>query len=192
MARGKQRVGHRVFQPQREREVAEGARPSVWSRWFQRLTGRVPAESVLADRRVNERRSHSFWSFAYGSFRPRRRHGRRDGDHERVFLDWHEPRVLYLVLAVVLMSCTDALFTLNLLAAGAQEINVIMDALITHDVKAFLAVKIGSTCLSAVLLAVVARRQFLGFFPVLRLLQLFCIGYVLLLVYEVWMFAAIF
>ena len=185
-------MGHHSLQPQREREVVETARTSVWGRWFQRLTGQVPCDPVLAERRLNERRSHSFWSFTYGSFRPRRRHGRRDGDHERVFLDWHEPRVLYLVLAVVLMSCTDALFTLNLLASGAQEVNVIMDALITHDVRTFLAVKIGSTCLSAVLLAVVARRQFLGFFPVVRLLQMFCACYVLLLVYEVGMFVVYF
>jgi hypothetical protein len=185
-------VGHPLLQPQRERELAESTRTSVWGRWFQRLTGQVPGDPVLAERRLSERRNHSFWSFTYGSFRPRRRHGRRNGDHERVFLDWHEPRVLYLVLAVVLMSCTDALFTLNLLASGAQEINVIMDALITHDVQTFLAVKIGSTCLSAVLLAVVARRQFLGFFPVVWLLQLFCAGYALLLIYEVWMFVVFF
>lgn len=175
--------------PQAEPAVTDSAQSSAWSRWFQRLTGQVPGVPVLAERRLNERRSHSFWSFAYGSFRPRRRQGRRDGDHERVFLDWHEPRVLYLVLAVVLMSCTDALFTLNLLASGAQEINVLMDALITHDVQTFLAVKIGSTGVSAVLLAVVARRQFMGFFPVVRLLQLFCAGYAMLLFYEVWMFA---
>jgi hypothetical protein len=90
------------------------------------------------------------------------------------------------------MSCTDALFTLNLLASGAQEMNAVMNVLITHDVRTFLAVKIGTTCISAVLLAVVARRQFMGFFPVLRLLQLFCAGYAALLVYEVWMFVAYF
>ena len=44
----------------------------------------------------------------------------------------------------------------------------------------------------AVLLAVVARRQFMGVFPVVRLLQLFCAGYVVLLVYEVWMFVTYF
>ena len=86
----------------------------------------------------------------------------------------------------------DALFTLNLLAAGAQEVNAVMLALITHDVRTFLAVKIGSTCLSAVLLAVVARRQFMGIFPVVRLLQFFCGGYAILLVYEVWMFVVYF
>ncbi len=184
-------MGHSL-RPQAERAATGGIQVSAWSRWFQRLTGQVPNIPAAVERRANERRTHSFWSFTYGSFRPRRRHGRRDGDHERVFLDWHEPRVLYLVLAVVLMSCTDALFTLNLLASGAQEVNVLMNALITHDVKAFLAVKIGSTCLSAVLLAVVARRQFMGFFPVVWLLQFFCAGYALLLVYEIWMFVVYF
>jgi hypothetical protein len=183
----------RPFQPQAEPAVSGDVHGSAWSRWFRRLTGQGPGLPELAvERRINERRTHSFWSFTYGSFRPRRRNGRRQGDHERVFLDWHEPRVLYLVLAVVLMSCTDALFTLNLLAGGAQELNVIMNALITHDVRTFLAVKIGSTCLSAVLLAVVARRQFLGIFPVVRLLQVFCAGYALLLVYEVWLFVVYF
>ena len=83
-------MGHHSLQPQREREVVETARTSVWGRWFQRLTGQVPCDPVLAERRLNERRSHSFWSFTYGSFRPRRRQGRRDGDHERVFLDWND------------------------------------------------------------------------------------------------------
>ncbi len=173
--------------------MAGNPQTSAWTRWFRRLTGQLPGSPQRSiERRMSERRSHSFWSFTYGSFRPRRRLGRRDGDHQRVFLDWHEPRVLYLVLAVVLMSCTDALFTLNLLAAGAQEVNAVMLALITHDVRTFLAVKIGSTCLSAVLLAVVARRQFMGIFPVVRLLQFFCGGYAILLVYEVWMFVVYF
>jgi hypothetical protein len=192
MAQGYRSVG-RPFRPQVEPAVTGSAHASVWNRWFQRLAGQEPGTPPhAAERRLNERRTHSVWSFTYGSFRPRRRQGRRHGDHERVFLDWHEPRVLYLVLAVLLMSCTDALFTLNLLASGAQEVNVIMNALITHDVQTFLAVKIGSTGLSAVLLAVVARRQFMGFFPVVRLLQLFCAGYALLLAYEVWMFVMYF
>ncbi|MEZ5561583.1 MAG: DUF5658 family protein [Gammaproteobacteria bacterium] len=186
-------MGQHPHGPQLEPAVTGSTHASAWSRWFARLTGQASGSPALAaERRLNERRTHSFWSFTYGSFRPRRRQGRRQGDHERVFLDWHEPRVLYLVLAVVLMSCTDALFTLNLLASGAQEINAIMNALILHDVETFLAVKIGSTCLSAVLLAVVARRQFMGIFPVVRLLQLFCAGYAALLVYEVWMFVVYF
>ncbi len=148
------------------------------------------ANYPIRERRLNERRNHSAWSFTYGSFRPRRRLGRRSGDHDRVFLDWHEPRVLYLVLAIVLMCCADALFTLNLLAIGANELNVLMNVLINHDVERFLAVKIGVTGASAVLLAVAARRKFLGVIPVLRVLQLFCAGYVLLIIWELWLFAS--
>ena len=149
-------------------------------------------DTWIREQRLSERRSHSAWSFAYGSFRPRRRIGRRAGDHDRVFLDWHEPRVLYLVLGIVLMSCADALFTLNLLAIGAEELNVLMKVLITQDVERFLAIKIGLTGVSAVLLAFAARRRFMGVVPVIRVLQLFCVGYAALIIWELWLFAVYF
>ncbi len=163
---------------------------SPWRDWLARVTGDGGlTEPSVTERRDSERRSHSLWSFTYGSFRPRRRLGRRDGDHERIFLDWHEPRVLYLVLAIVLMCSADALFTLNLMAIGAEEMNVLMGALIAHDVDRFLALKIGVTSASVVLLAVAARRQFLGMIPVIRVLQAFCAGYVVLILWELWMFS---
>ena len=117
---------------------------SPWRDWLTRIAGdsRLTAPAV-PERRDGERRTHSFRSFTYGSFRPRRRIGRRDGDHDRIFLDWHEPRVLYLALAIVLMCCADALFTLNLMAVGAEEMNVLMGSLIASDVELFLAIKIG-------------------------------------------------
>jgi hypothetical protein len=143
------------------------------------------SETARTERRGgDERRNHSLQSFCYGGFRPRRRTGRRGGDEHAIFLDWHEPRVLYLVLAILLMSCTDALFTLNILAAGGQELNVLMDWLIDHETGRFVAVKIGLTALSLIVLVAVAHRKFLGRVPVIRLLQLFCAGYVALLVYE--------
>jgi hypothetical protein len=163
--------------------------PSPWRDWIARVSpGGRPAQHG-AERRSRERRSHSAWSFAYGSFRPRRRIGRRDGDHDRIFLDWHEPRVLYLSLAIVLMCCADALFTLNLLAIGAEEMNALMAALITHDAEAFLQLKIGVTGASVVLLGIAARRQFLGVVPVFRVLQFFCAGYAALILWEVWLLA---
>jgi hypothetical protein len=143
------------------------------------------SEPPRAERRGgDERRNHSLQSFCYGGFRPRRRSGRRGGDEHAIFLDWHEPRVLYLVLAILLMSCTDALFTLNILAAGGQELNVLMDWLIDRETGRFVAVKIGLTALSLIVLVTVAQRRFLGRVPVIRLLQLFCAGYAALLVYE--------
>jgi hypothetical protein len=163
---------------------------SPWRDWLARVTGDGGlTQPAIPEQRDRERRSHSVWSFTYGSFRPRRRVGRRDGDHQRVFLDWHEPRVLYLALAIVLMCCADALLTLNLMALGAEEMNVLMDALIAHDVERFLALKIGVTCASVVLLGVAARRHFLGVIPVFRVLQVFCAGYMVLIIWELWLFS---
>jgi hypothetical protein len=164
---------------------------SPWRDWLARVTRDSSASQLLpmAERRAGERRTHSVWSFTYGSFRPRRRIGRRDGDHERIYFDWHEPRVLYLVLAIILMCCADALFTLNLMAIGAEEVNALMGALIAEDVERFLAVKIGVTSISVIFLALAARRQFLFIIPVFRVLQLFCAGYFLLILWELWLFA---
>lgn len=166
------------------------ANPSPWRAWLDRLArGRPVGPPARVERRgPADRRTHSLKSFAYGSFRPRRRHGRRDGDHDRIFLDWHEPRVLYLALAIVLMCAADALFTLNLLAIGAEEVNVLMHTLLIHDVRVFLAIKIGVTSVSVVLLAIAARRRFLGMVSVLRVLQVFCAAYGMLIAYELWMF----
>ena len=163
---------------------------SPWRDWLARVTGNGGlTQPAIPERRDSERRSHSVWSFTYGSFRPRRRIGRRDGDHDRIFLDWHEPRVLYLVLAIVLMCCADALFTLNLMTLGAEEMNVLMGTLIAHDVQRFLVLKIGVTSASVVLLGVAARRQVLGVIPVFRVLQLFCAGYAGLILWELWLFS---
>ena len=142
------------------------------------------------ERRWQHRRYHSLWSFLYGGVRPRRRAGRRSTDHELIFLDWHEPRVLYLVLAILLMSCTDALFTLNLLAIGGEELNAVMDALIRTDIETFLYVKIGVTAACVMLLAFAARRHFMGRLPVVRLLQGFCAGYAALIVYEIYLLSS--
>jgi hypothetical protein len=161
----------------------------AWQRLQRQLLGRAgPAPGVESERRESrDRRTHSFRSFVYGSFRPRRRVSRRTGDEDQIFLDWHEPRVLYLVLGIVLMSCADALFTLNLLAAGGEELNAAMRVLIVTDTRHFLWVKIGMTGACAVLLALAARRRFFGKIRIIRFLQLFCAAYAALIVYELWL-----
>jgi hypothetical protein len=95
--------------------------------------------------------------------------------------------VLYLSLAIVLMSCADALFTLNILAAGGQELNGIMAALLGQSVSLFLGVKLALTGLSIVILAAVARRRMLGGLPVIWLLRGFFGGYALLIAWELYL-----
>lgn len=158
------------------------------------LTGNPgPAPGVVAcRRRLSDRRRSSIGAFLYGNFRPRRRGVRREDDHDRIWFDWHEPRVLYVALAVLLLSCTDALFTLNLLLLGAEEANAVMNSVLARGVDAFLAVKISMTAISVVLLVAAARRKFLGVIRVIRLLQLICVGYLVLIGYEIWLFTYVF
>ena len=150
---------------------------------------RNPATAAAPDttperREAADRRRHSAWSFLYGGVRPRRRAGRRIGDEQRIFLDWHEPRVLYLALAILLMSCADALFTLNLLAVGGEELNVVMRLLLERGTHWFLWSKIGLTAVSVVVLVAAARRRVLGRIPVLWLIKLCFAGYLLLIGWE--------
>lgn len=157
------------------------------------LTGRRgPGPGLLFERRAGERRSAGLRSLAYGGVRPRRRAGRRDGDAQRVFVDWHEPRVLYLALAILLMSCADALLTLNILEAGGREVNGLMNWLISRDTGSFVATKIAITGSGVVLLVLAVNRHFLGRVPVIHLLRSFCFGYTALLAWELFLLARLF
>ncbi len=158
------------------------------------LTGnRGPAPGVLDERRSLEdrRRENSLAAFVYGNFHPRRRGTRRSDEDHRFIFDWHEPQLLYVALAIVLLSCTDALFTLNLLHIGAVETNVAMNSLITAGVEPFLWIKIGTTIVSVLALVFAAQRRFMGRFRVLRVLHIICAGYVALIFYEIYLFCLI-
>lgn len=151
------------------------------------------ASLVTADRRRSVNRRTGFWgALLYGNFRPRRRSSRREVDAHWYLFDWHEPRVLYLALAVFLLSCTDALFTLNLINAGAAEANAVMARMLEVGMNQFVSVKIGMTGFSLIVLVIAARRNFIGPFNVEHLLQAFLAGYVLLIGYEVYMFWYVF
>lgn len=143
-------------------------------------------------RHAINRRDGVWWSFLYGNFHPRRRSSRRDVDQHHFLFDWHEPRILYLALGVLLLSCTDALFTLNLLKAGATEANAVMAAMLDESMFRFLYVKIGMTSASLLILVATARRKFYKSVSVEHLLQAFCIGYFLLICYQIYMFVYVF
>ena len=158
------------------------------------LTGnKEAAPGVYAERRhaVN-RRGGVFRAFLYGNFHPRRRFSQRAADEHHFLFDWHEPRILYLALGVLLLSCTDALFTLNLLNAGATEANAVMASILDQGVDRFVIVKIGITAISVVILVTTARRKFFRSFSVEHLLRVFCTVYILVICYEVYLFRFVF
>jgi len=151
------------------------------------------APGVYAERRdAVDRRGGVFRAFLYGNFHPRRRVSQRVADEHHLLFDWHEPRILYLALGVLLLSCTDALFTLNLINAGATEANAAMASMLEQGVDRFVAVKIGITAISVVFLVTIARRKVFMSFSVEHLLQIFCAGYILVICYEVYLFWFVF
>ncbi len=155
--------------------------------------GPAPIAGIQPERRRSLNRRGSAWcAFLYGNFRPRRRASRRAMDSHHYLFDWHEPRILYLTLGILLLSCIDALFTLNLLHAGATEANIVMAKMLEHSVDKFIAVKIIVTTMSLVIMVVAARRQFIGRVTVEHLLQVFCAVYLLVIAYEIYLFKFIF
>jgi hypothetical protein len=161
---------------------------------LEQLSGSDEQLKSLAEerRQAVNRRDGVWWSFLYGNFHPRRRSSRREVDKHHFLFDWHEPRILYLALGVLLLSCTDALFTLNLLKSGATEANAVMAAMLDESMFRFLSVKIGMTSASLLILVATARRKFYKSVSVEHLLQAFCIGYFLLICYEIYMFLYVF
>jgi len=161
---------------------------------LERLPGDIEsmADLPLDRRQETNRRNGVFKAFLYGNFHPRRRASRRSADQHDFLFDWHEPRILYLALGVLLLSCTDALFTLNLLTIGASEANTFMATMLERGVDSFLAVKIGITSISLVVLVAAARRKFFRSFNVEHLMQAFCVAYVLVIIYEIYLFAFVF
>ena len=155
------------------------------------LTGDSPAPGVAEDRRDVDRRKRKLWSLIYGGFRPRRRNIRRESDRHWWNLDWHEPRHLYFGIAIFLMSAADALFTMNLIAIGAHETNPFLRPLTNGDPDTFIQVKLSLTAFGVIFLVWAARHQFMGRFPVARLLQVFCAGYVALMIWELYLLVSI-
>ena len=137
-----------------------------------------------------DRRTQSLQSVIYGVFRPRRRESRREGDDQRFLVDWHDSGIFYVALAILVMSCMDALFTLKLLAMGGEELNPAMKVLIEADTLTFLLVKFGLTASGVFFLIAAERIHLFGFIQVRRILEGICVMYACLMIYEIYLLVA--
>ncbi len=135
-------------------------------------------------RNQNDRRSHSLRTLTYCGIkgRGRRRIARRD-KHD-YYLDWYEPRLVLTGLAVLLMSCLDAMFTLTLLSRGAYEANYLMAMLLEIDQALFVTAKIGITAAGVMFLLMHSHFRVLRMFNGRKLLQWMVPVYGLLISYE--------
>ena len=88
------------------------------------------------------------------SLRGRRRQHRRESDlyNPSLISDWHHPHLLYITLATLFLCFADAHNTLQLLWAGAVEVNGFMDTLISKSATLFMWVKLGLTAICLIIL----------------------------------------
>jgi hypothetical protein len=146
---------------------------------------------VLDDRRRgSDRRRLTFWSVIYGGILPRRRNTRRMMDHHLPVVDWHESHLLAIAICILLLSCADAFLTLRLLLLGAEEVNPFMAALVYHNVALFTGVKMALTGAGVVLLVALSRLRLFGGIKVVQALYATLVVYVILVLYELMMFAS--
>lgn len=112
------------------------------------------------DRRSgSERRSVTFAAYWHGARNPRRRAGRRATDHHYAVIDWHSPRLLIPVLAILGLCVLDGMLTVMLMKHGAAELNPVMALFLPHDLLSFALIKIGLTGAGLCVLVACSRMR---------------------------------
>jgi hypothetical protein len=137
------------------------------------------------DRRKKPTSPLSFYSLFYG----RRKVVRRVQDrHIHKYVDLYSGRAAFAVLAAILLSLTDAYFTLQLVARGAEELNPFMDFFLQRGPFPFLTVKYLITGLSILFLLVHKNHTIFGGRILIRqALIMIPALYALVILYEIYL-----
>lgn len=99
------------------------------------------------------------WYLFFG----RRKEMRRDEDNrESYFLDHFSLRIFIVIIAIILLSLTDALLTLYLIRHGAAEVNPVMEHFLRYGQLPFLAAKYLLTTASIILLLIYKNVYIFG------------------------------
>ncbi len=141
-------------------------------------------EQLSKNRDPGDRRNFSWRTFVFGYFRSRRRATRRGSEDEPVFTDWHHPWLFFLATGIMLLSCMDAFFTLQLIDRGAIEINPIMAMMIGRGTMTFAASKMLMTGLGILVLVFLSRSRLFNFMRTGVVLTAFFAAYSCLVCYE--------
>lgn len=160
----------------------QGARP---------IAAHIAAGAGVERRSGYDRRQTGIRTFVQGGLTPRRRSGGRRHDDRDWFVDWHEPHLLFLAVAILLLSVTDAFMTLTLLSAGAHEANPIMDFVLREKPELFAAVKMGMTGSGVLVLVACARATVFRVIRVTTVMHWCLFTYAALIAYECWLLRAI-
>lgn len=134
-----------------------------------------------------DRRRPSLASLWHGARRPRRRLARRATDRLYPVIDWHSPRVLALVLAILGLCVLDGVMTVVLMSHGAVEVNPVMALFLPHRLGWFAATKLALTGVGMFVLVACSRMRLFRAIPGEWLLYPLLLCYVLLIGYELQM-----
>lgn len=147
-----------------------------------------PGPARFVERRSGgpDRRRTTLRTFLKGGLTPRRRGGRRAGEHH-LLIDWHEPYLLFLSVAILLLSVADAFLTLTLMLEGANEANPFLAHVLAEHPRLFSIVKMALTGIGVTVLVAVARLRLFRVLKVAAVLQGFFVAYVALIAYEYWL-----
>jgi hypothetical protein len=111
------------------------------------------------DRRSGiERRTTTFAAYWHGARNPRRRAGRRATDH-RPIIDWHSPRLLIPVFAILGLCVLDGTLTVLLMTHGAREVNPVMAWFLSHNLLWFALAKLALTGVGLCVLVACSRMR---------------------------------
>ena len=144
-------------------------------------------EGVTAERRSNpDRRRNHVKAFATQFVRPRRSNqSRRETDTHGLYVDFHEPRLLVVVLVTLSLCIVDVYVTLFLLQKGGTELNPIMRELIETDVWLFFIFKYVITAAGLFILLSYKNFRLYKNFSGLHTLYSILVVYILLVIYEI-------
>ena len=145
----------------------------------------MDSTQVIINRRaIPERRAFSWRTVMFGYLLSRRVSSRRADQGEHLFEDSHHPWLFFLALGIMVLSCVDALLTLQLLSRGMVEVNPVMVVMMDHGTTVFVISKVTITALAILTLVALSRVKFLNYLRTGLLLTLFFCLYCCLVCYE--------
>ncbi len=131
-----------------------------------------------------DRRRTVISPFSSAAWQGRRRGARREQETVNTYVDVYEARWFYAAIGVLLLSCTDAMLTLNLLQQGASEINPFMAWLLDINNNLFFFTKLALTAIGVVMLVAYKNFRLFNYLKTGHVLYAFLVGYALLIKYE--------
>ncbi|MET0660249.1 MAG: DUF5658 family protein [Steroidobacteraceae bacterium] len=131
-----------------------------------------------------DRRTRNLSAYLYGGLVPRRLSGRRKEDRLYPIVDWHSPRVLALVIAILGLCAMDGVLTVVLMQHGAIEANPFMALFVPHNLTWFAAVKLGLTAIGLIVLVACSTMRLMRVIPGEAVLYAILTAYGVLVSYE--------